>query len=134
MKYRISKYNIFPLHLDDKNAPAYAIEFKKHWWSKWKSVYWNEDMTGNRFPKLFTKLVALEKFYQHTNTICFQCNYCYGRVGEAEFGYKRCKVRRTSDGRDEMVVMAHNIACAVFQKDMNYYDRRRADTIRHRAI
>lgn len=134
MKYRISKYNMFPLHIDNEYAPTYAVEVKKHWWSGWKSVYWDEDIFGNRVPKLFTKTDALKKFYQHTNTTCFHCNNCYGRVGEAEWGYKRCMVRRMSDGKEERVVMAHHIACSMFQrKKMNYYDRR-TNTSRHRAF
>ena len=59
MNYRIQKYDIFPSNIEDKDSPTYAIEAKKHWWNKWKSVYWSEGAIGERVPKLFTKSEAL---------------------------------------------------------------------------
>lgn len=58
MKYRITKYNILPAHLDNEDAPTYAVECKKHLWSKWKSMYWCDDALGNRVPRLVAKSEA----------------------------------------------------------------------------
>lgn len=66
MKYRISKYDIFPPQLDDVYAPTWAVEVKKHWWSKWKSIYWTTDTVGNRIPMLFTKSQAIVRLFRLT--------------------------------------------------------------------
>lgn len=115
MKYRISKYNIFPSHIEDEDTPTYAVEKKKHWWSRWKSMYWDEGVFGERVPKLFKKSEALEMYYTLMRIHCVSCAHCYGLVGEAEWGYRRCKVRRALDGESDRIVMNSHIACCMFQ-------------------
>lgn len=66
MKYRISKYDIFPPQLDDVYAPTWAVEVKKHWWNKWKPVYWTTDAVGNRIPMLLTKSQAIVRLFRLT--------------------------------------------------------------------
>lgn len=115
MKYRIQKYNIFPSHLEDENSPSYAVERKKHWWSKWKSVYWTTDAVGNSIPKLVTRKEALEQFYRLTNTTCLQCRHCFGLPGESEWGFRRCGVRKENDGTHK-VLYEEPYACNFFER------------------
>lgn len=116
MKYRITKYNILPAHLDNEDAPTYAVECKKHLWSKWKSMYWCDDALGNRVPRLVAKSEALEQLYRLTNTTCPHCKHCYGRAGEAEWRFRRCKIRKTDDGKSEKVIYSNPYACHLFER------------------
>lgn len=72
MKYRVQKYNIFPSHLEDGNSPTYAVERKKHWWSKWKSVYWTTDAVENDIPALLTRKEALKRLSLLIKTTCLR--------------------------------------------------------------
>lgn len=118
MKYRIQKYDIFPSHLTDVYFPTYAVEYKRHWWNKWKPLHWTMDATGrNRVPKLFTKSKAIMEIYRLTNTTCLQCKHCYGRVGEAEYQFRRCRIRKETDG-EEKVVCGSPYACNLFERGL----------------
>lgn len=114
MKYRIVKYDLFPSYLEDEDSPTYAIEYKRHWWSRWKSLYRNDCM-GASIPKLISKSEALEHFYRLTGTTCLQCKHCYGRVGEAEWDFRRCKIRKENDGAEKVLCGRPN-ACSLFQR------------------
>lgn len=117
MKYRIQKYSIFPAHLDNASSPAYSVEYKNHWWSRWKPLYWDTDATGKkRIPKLVTKSEAIMIIHKLTNTTCLQCKYCYGRVGEAEYRFRRCRIHKDNNG-NEIVIFGSRYACDLFEKE-----------------
>lgn len=114
MKYRILKYNMLPPNMEDDDSVIYSVECKKHWWSKWKPVSWVDTASGNRIPELLTKAEALKKFYKLTDVTCIQCKHCYGRMGEAEYNFRRCKLRKNTFGSEE-VIYGFQHACAMFQ-------------------
>lgn len=117
MKYRIQKYDTFPSHIEDVYSPTYSVEYKNHWWNKWKPLNLTTDATGkHRIPKLVTKSEAVMMVYKLTNTTCFQCKYCYGRVGEAEYQFRRCSIRKENDGTKK-VIYGKPYACDLFEKE-----------------
>ena len=79
-------------------------------------MYWSEGAIGERVPKLFTNSEALERYYALTKVYCIHCQHCYGLFGEAEWGFRRCKIRRSLDGESDKVVMNNHTACSMFQK------------------
>lgn len=116
MKYRIQKYDIFIPHSEDVYSLLYSVEYKRHWWSKWKPLHLTTDATGrNTIPRLMTKSEIIMMIYRLTNTTCLQCKHCYGRIGEAEYQFRRCRIRKENDGT-EKVIYGIPYACDLFEK------------------
>lgn len=113
LKHRIIEYKT-PFEGTGLGADEiWSVEERKHWWSKWKPLAVIIDNKGKTVPKTMCWSDAFIRFINAEEVGCKECRFCYGRVNEAEYGYRRCRMRK-EEGGNEMVITDSTFPCAIF--------------------